>query len=80
MKMPRSIRGSKIATMKTVTYEATVENGQIKRPPAISLPEHSEVLVVVPGIEVAPPSRINSPRLAHSEQISEFVKEVVKES
>jgi len=66
--------------MKTVTYEATVENGQIKLPPAVSLPEHTKVLVVVPGIEVAPPSRINSPRLAHPGQASEFVKEVVKES
>jgi hypothetical protein len=66
--------------MKTVTYEATVENGQIKLPAAVHLPDHTKVFVVVPGVEVVPPTRINSPRLAHPQQASDFVKEVVKES
>ena len=66
--------------MKTITYEATVENGQIKLPAAVHLPDHTKVFVVVPGVEVVPASRINSPRLAHPEQASEFVKEVLKES
>ena len=64
----------------TITYEATVENGQIKLPGAVHLPEHTKVFVVVPGVEVVPASRINSPRLAHPEQASDFVKEVLKES
>ena len=33
--------------MKTITYEATVENGQIKLPGAIHLPDHTKVFVVV---------------------------------
>lgn len=66
--------------MKTVTYKATVENGQIKLPEAVHLPDHTRVFVVVPGDEVVPASRIHSPRLAHPEQASEFVKEVLKES
>ena len=66
--------------MKPVTYEATVENGQIKLPAAIHLPEHTKVLVVVPGLDPAPASRINSPRLAHPEQAFEFVMEVLKET
>ena len=66
--------------MKTTTYEATVENGQIKLSSAVRLPENTRVLVVVPGAEVVSSSRISSPRLAHPEQVSEFVKEVVKES
>ena len=37
--------------MKTTTYEATVENGQIKLPDTVHLPEHAKVLVVVPLIE-----------------------------
>jgi hypothetical protein len=66
--------------MKPVTYEATVENGQIKLPASIHLPEHTKVFVVVPGSEMVPASRVNSPRLAHPEQLTEFVKEVLKES
>ncbi len=66
--------------MKPVTYEATVENGQIKLPPTVHLPEHAKVFVVVPDGEVVPAPRISSPRLAHPEQASDFVKEVLKES
>ena len=66
--------------MKTITYEAIVENGQIKLPAAVHLPDHTKVFVVVPGVEVIPASRINSPRLAHPDQISDFIKQVVKES
>ena len=67
-------------TMKTTTYEAIVENGQIKLPPTVHLPEHTRVLVVVPDVEAIPASRICSPRLAHPEQASSFTKEVLKES
>jgi predicted DNA-binding antitoxin AbrB/MazE fold protein len=66
--------------MKTTTYEAIVENGQIKLPESVHLPEHTKVLVVVPNGEPIPASRIYSPRLAHPEQASDFIKEVVKES
>ena len=34
--------------MRTTTYEGTVENGQIKLPEAVHLPEHTRVFVVVP--------------------------------
>jgi len=34
--------------MKGVTYEGTVENGRIKLPETVHLPEHTKVLVVVP--------------------------------
>ena len=66
--------------MKDITYEATVENGQIKLPDAVHLPEHTKVFVVVPGVEAVAAARISSPRLAHSEEASDFVKEVIEES
>ncbi len=66
--------------MKTVTYEATVENGQIKLPPSVHLPERTKVFVVVPGGESVPPPRLYSPRLVHPEQASDFEKEVLRES
>ena len=68
------------SAMKTTTYEAIVENGQIKLPPTVHLPEHTKVLVVVSDVEAIPAARIYSPRLAHPEQLSEFAKEVLKES
>ena len=77
---PESAAKSRLAKMKTVTYEATVENGQIRLPSTARLPEHAKVFVVVPGNEEAPASRINSPRLAHPEHEPLFTKEVLRES
>jgi len=53
--------------MKTVTYEATVENGQIRLPLTVHLPEHTKVYVVVPG-------------LAHPEDAAFFTMKVIEES
>ena len=66
--------------MRTVTYEATVENGQIKLPGTVLLPEHTKVFVVVPGVEPATASHIRSPRLVHPEDAADFIKVVVEES
>ena len=35
--------------MKGMTFEGTVENGQIKLPETVHLPEHTRVFVVVPA-------------------------------
>jgi hypothetical protein len=37
--------------MKTTTYEATVQNGQIKLPDTVHLPDDTKVLVVVPQMK-----------------------------
>ena len=66
--------------MRTITYEATVENGQIKLPSAVNLPEHTRVLVVVPSTESKTGSRVLSPRLVHPEDASDFAIEVIEES
>jgi len=65
--------------MKVTTYEATVENGQVKLPAAVRLPEHARVYVVVPGMEEEPRYHLRSPRLAQPERAAEFAKEVVEE-
>jgi hypothetical protein len=65
--------------MSVTTYEATVENGQIKLPPTLRLPEKTKVYVVVPDVEIQPVIKIGSPRLTHPEQFVHFVKEVVEE-
>ena len=65
--------------MKIATYEATVENGQIKLSEPVRLPERAKVYVVVPGVEEAPRFHVASPRLARPEQAVDFVKEVTRE-
>lgn len=65
--------------MKVETYEAIIENGQIKLADIVRLPEHAKVYVVVPnGVE---PTRfhVGSPRLAQPQQAADFVKDVAEE-
>lgn len=64
--------------MKIATFEAIVENGQIRLPSSIHLPEKAKVYVVIPGIEVPSAVYIGSPRLAQKEQASDFQKEVIE--
>lgn len=66
--------------MRVTTYEATVENGQIKLSEAVRLPEHSKVYVIVPGVDEESRVRVGSPRLVEPEQAIDFVKEVSEEA
>lgn len=60
--------------MKVETYEAIVENGRIQLPDIVRLPEHTKVYVVVPGGIEPSEFHVGSPRLAHPEQVADFVK------
>lgn len=64
--------------MKVTTFEGIVENGQIRMPAGVRLPEKAKVYVVVPDLEMCPVAYIGSPRLLHPEQIADFDKEVVE--
>lgn len=66
--------------MSITTIEAVVENGQIRLPSGIRLPDKAKVYVLIPDVRVTPVSYIGSPRLAHPEQAQDFQKEVVEES
>jgi hypothetical protein len=66
--------------MRVATYEAIVEDGQIKLIEPASLPEHAKVYVVVTGVEDFPRVRMMSPRLARPELAVDFVMEVSEES
>ena len=65
--------------MKVETYEATVENGQIKLTERVRLPEHARVYVVVSNGAEATTFHIGSPRLAHAVDAADFVKEIAEE-
>jgi hypothetical protein len=67
--------------MKVITYEGVVENGCVHIPAGVSLPEKAKVYVVVPGVYESGVRRavhVPGPRLAHPEQASDFVKEVLE--
>lgn len=65
--------------MGVTTVEGVVENGQIRLPAAIRLPERTKVYVVIPDVEVQTLAYIGSPRLVHPEQAADFTKEVIEE-
>jgi hypothetical protein len=66
--------------MGVTTIEAVVENGQIRLPASVRLPERAKVYVLIPDAEVTSTARVMSPRLAHPEQASDFQKEVAEEN
>lgn len=65
--------------MGIATFEAVVENGQIRLPVDVRLPEKSKVYVIAPDVELKPTAAVVSPRLAHPEQAKDFEMEVVEE-
>jgi hypothetical protein len=56
------------------------ENGQIRLPDNVTLPEHTKVSVVIPDIETTPPAHVYSPRLVHPEQAADFAKQIIEVS
>jgi len=65
--------------MKVTSFEATVEDGVIKLPEHVQIPDKTRVYVVIPGVDAQPAYYVGSPRLAHPEQATDFVKEVTEE-
>jgi hypothetical protein len=66
--------------MKVTTFEGIIENGQIRLPANVRLPEKTKVYVVVPDIETLSIAYVGSPRLAHPEQARDFEKQVIEET
>ena len=65
--------------MSVTTFEGVVENGKIRLPAEIRLPEKAKVYVVIPNAALAP-AYLGSPRLVHPEQAKDFKKELVEVS
>jgi hypothetical protein len=65
--------------MKVIAFEGVVENGCIKVPADISVPENTKVYIVVPTFSdegVKQTFHIRSPRLVNPEDASAFIMEV----
>jgi hypothetical protein len=57
--------------MNATTFEGIVENGQIKLPANVHLPERTKVYVVIRGTQPSA-MKVMSPRLARPEQAKDF--------
>jgi hypothetical protein len=62
--------------MATVTFEGVVENGRIRLPDDVALPDNTKVYVIVPEQQTLGPVGVPRPRLAHPEQAADFAKQV----
>jgi len=62
--------------MNVATYTGVVENGQIRLPTDVRLPEKTTVYVVVAGTSPSPGTCIASPHLVRPEDAADFVKRV----
>lgn len=60
-----------------MTFEGTVENGQIQLHGDVKLPEHAKVYVVVPGGATPQVARMPSVRLANPDDYIHFEKRVM---
>jgi len=58
--------------MNVATFEGIVENGQIRLPDNIRVPERTKVYIVIPGEGQPSATRLMSPRLVHPEQAKDF--------
>ncbi len=64
--------------MAIVTFESVIENGQVRLPAHLRLPDKTKVYILIPDLEAKQVSRIPSPRLLHPEQAADFKKEVIE--
>ena len=65
--------------MGVIIVEGVVENGHIRLPATVRLPERAKVYVIIPDVEVQSVAYIGSPHLVHPEQAKDFIKEVLEE-
>jgi len=64
--------------MAILTFEGSVENGQIRLPDHVILPDQTKVYVVIPDVKGTLQARVYSPRLAQPEQAADFAKEIIE--
>lgn len=65
--------------MAVTTYEGVVEKGKIRLKSNVKLPENLKVYVVVPEQVEKKTPQIQTPRLVHRKQASDFKMKVSKE-
>ncbi len=66
--------------MNVATFEGIVENGLIRLPENVRVPERTKVYVVIPGVGEPSATRLMSPRLVHPEQAKDFEITVIPDA
>jgi hypothetical protein len=64
--------------MSIRTIEGVVEDGKIRLPADVCLPEKARVYVIIPSAVIPQPASIASPRLVKPEQAKDFKMEVIE--
>ncbi len=64
--------------MTILTVEGIVENGRIRLPEDVELPEQTRVYVVIPTLDRPSQARVWSPRLVNPEHAAYFAKKVTE--
>jgi hypothetical protein len=62
--------------MPVITFEAIVENGQVRLSPEVVLPERQRVFVVVPDAVASPTHKLPGVRLADPSDAAKFEMKV----
>jgi len=65
---------------KLATYEGIIENGHVKLPLNVGIPEKTRVYVLVPDTENLSAPHVASPQLANPEQVKDFDKRVIEDT
>jgi hypothetical protein len=65
------------AARSVMSFEGIVEQGQIRLPSDVHLPEKARVYVVIPNAVMPPRAFAASPHLANPEQAADFIKHVI---
>ncbi len=63
--------------MNLKMFEGVVEQGQIKLPPTVRLPDHTKVYIIAPDALIEKTAHIHSPRLKNPAQAADFKMEVI---
>lgn len=64
--------------MAILSFEGIVEDGRIRLPDDVALPDKARVYVVIPDYSVPVKAHVSTPRLAHPEQAAKFIKKIVE--
>jgi hypothetical protein len=65
---------------KLATYEGIIENGRVKLPSNVGIPEQTRVYVLVPGNENLSTPYVASPQLSNREQLKDFEKRIIEDT
>jgi len=65
---------------KLATYEGIIENGYVKLPSNVGIPEKTRVYVLVPDTENLLAPYVASPHLAKPEQVKDFEKRIIEDT